>query len=141
MRTEELLPDVYSELRRLAASYLRRNANNSRTLQPTALVHEAYLKLSDHGPWQSRAHFLGTAALAMRHFLSRYRDSKKALKRDAGFAVQLDDQLMPAGSGSVVDSLLLEELLQRLEQFSPQVCRAVEARFFGARPSRKLQTF
>lgn len=131
MRTEELLPEVYSELRRLAASYLRRNSDN-RTLQPTALVHEAYLKLSAHGPWQNRAHFLGTAALAMRHFLSRYRESKKTLKRNGGFAIQLDDHLAANGSGSVVDSLLLEELLQRLEHFSPQACRAVEARFFGA---------
>ena len=129
MRTEELLPELYSELKRLAAGYLRRNSDN-RTLQATALVHEAYLKLFDKGPWQSRAHFLGTAALAMRHFLTRYHQNKMTLKRDGGFAVQLDDSLS-SGAGSVLDSLLLEQILCRLEEFSAPACRVVETRFFG----------
>ena len=129
MRTEDVLTELYSELRRMAAGYLRRNPGN-RTLQPTALVHEAYLKLSEKGPWSSRAHFLGTAALAMRHFLARYHQNKKSLKRDGGFAIQLDDQVTGTGT-NVLDSVVLEQILCRLEEFSAPACRVVEARFFG----------
>jgi RNA polymerase sigma factor (TIGR02999 family) len=129
VRTDELLPELYSELRRLAANYLRRNPEN-RTLQPTAVVHEAYLKLSGKGPWSSRAHFLGTAALAMRHFLARYHQNKKNLKRSGGFAIQIDDQLSD-GRGSILDSLVLEQALCRLEEFSAPACRVLETRFFG----------
>jgi RNA polymerase sigma factor (TIGR02999 family) len=129
VNTEELLPELYAELRRLAASYLRRSSSNG-TLQPTALVHEAWLRLSDKDSWNNRAHFMGTAALAMRHFLARYHQNKKTLKRDGGFAIQLDDRL-PGAPGSVLDSLVLEQMLRRLEEFSPPACRVIEARFFG----------
>ncbi len=93
-------------------------------------MHEAYLNLSTKGPWNSRAHFLGTAALAMRHFLSRYHRGKRALKRSGGIAIQLDDQVT-SGVGSVLDWLVLEQALCRLEEFSAPACRVVEARFFG----------
>ena len=127
-----LLPLVYDELRRLAAAYLRRE-RPWHTLQPTALVHEAYLRLLKDKPgrWQNRAHFCAIAAHSMRQILIERARARGALKRGGVQArVTLDEGLLPAASPGI-DLLALDEALQRLEQLDAEQARLVELRFFG----------
>src|SRR5262249_33082694 len=130
----ELLPLVYDELRRLAASYLRRERADH-TLQPTALVHEAYLKLIDQRAdrWQNRSHFFGIAAQAMRRILVDHARAHDAAKRGAGVErVTLDEQaLLGAGAFPSIDLLALDEALTRLAAFDARQARIVELRFFA----------
>ncbi|HET9951847.1 MAG TPA: ECF-type sigma factor, partial [Candidatus Eisenbacteria bacterium] len=100
---DQLLPVVYRELKRLAASYLR-NERAEHTLQPTALAHEAYLRLvgREEIQWQNRAHFLGVAARAMREILVDYARRRKALKRGGGQALTLYDEALPVAGGRPV---------------------------------------
>ena len=129
---EELTPLVYQELRRLAASYLR-NERQGHTLQATALVHEAYLRLVDQSKanWQNRAHFFGVAARLMRQILVDHARQRKAAKR-AGSKVRvtLDHALsfQPERSG---DLLAFDSSLNALEKFDPRKCKAIELRYFG----------
>ena len=129
---DSLLPIVYQELRRLAASYLRRE-KPGQTLQPTALVHEAYLRLMKDRPdrWQNRAHFCAIAAHSMRQILIERARARGALKRGgAQPRVTLDEGLVAGGQRSF-DLLALDEALERLAQFDPEQARLVELRFFG----------
>ena len=138
--SERLLPLVYDELRRLAAQRLAKEPSGL-TLQATALVHEAYLRLVDQSQinWQSRAHFLGVAAKAMRHILTDYARRKQALKRGGDISkVSLDN--MPALAvadhlpdlGNRVDELVaLDEALKRLSEINERQARLVECRYFG----------
>jgi RNA polymerase sigma factor (TIGR02999 family) len=129
---DQLLPHVYAELRRLALSYLRRERPNH-TLQATALVHEAFVKLVDQRAvrWQSRAHFFGIAAQAMRRILVDHARAHSAAKRGSGEPpISLDDRLI-AGRGIDIDVLALDEALTRLASIDPQQSRVVELRFFG----------
>ncbi len=129
---DSLLPDVYQELRRLAASYLRRE-RPGQTLQPTALVHEAYLRLMKDRPdrWQNRAHFCAIAAHSMRQILIERARARGALKRGGErHRVTLDDALVAGGERSI-DLLALDEALERLTAFDPEQARLVELRFFG----------
>jgi RNA polymerase sigma factor (TIGR02999 family) len=129
---DRLLPTVYSELRQLAASYLRRETREH-TLQATALVHEAFLKLVDQRAvrWQNRAHFFGIAAQLMRRILVDYARARGAAKRGAGEShLSLDEALVMAAARDV-DLLALDELLTRLAVVDPQQSRIVELRFFG----------
>jgi RNA polymerase sigma-70 factor (ECF subfamily) len=129
---ESLLPVVYQELRRLAASYLRRE-RPGQTLQPTALVHEAYLRLLKDRPdrWQNRAHFCAIAAHSMRQILIERARARGALKRGGGAPrVTLDEALVAGGERSI-DLVALDEALDRLAQFDPEQARLVELRFFG----------
>jgi RNA polymerase sigma-70 factor (ECF subfamily) len=129
---ESLLPVVYQELRRLAASYLRRE-RPGQTLQPTALVHEAYLRLLKDRPdrWQNRAHFCAIAAHSMRQILIERARARGALKRGGGGPrVTLDEALIAGGERSI-DLVALDEALERLAQFDPEQARLVELRFFG----------
>ena len=128
----QLLPLVHSELRRLARSYMRRERPDH-TLQATALVNEAFLKLVDQRAvrWQNRAHFFGIAAQAMRRILVDHARAHVSGKRGAGDrAVPLDDSLVSTGMPSG-DLLALDEALTRLATFDPQQSRVVEMRFFG----------
>lgn len=128
----ELLPLVYDELRRLAASHFE-DERVGHTLQPTALVNEAYLRMaSDAGiKVENRAHFFRLASKVMRQILVDHARGKEALKRGgAGERITLDDSF-PGPSGPVVDLLDLEESLERLAAFSPDKARLVELRFFG----------
>lgn len=127
-----LMPLVYSELHRLARGYLRRERINH-TLQPTALVNEAYLRLIDQqcAAWNSRAHFFGIAAQMMRRILVDHARLHQAAKRgDGDYKLSLDqaDQVI---NQQAVDLLALDEALDRLAAFSTQQCRIVELRFFG----------
>ena len=127
-----LLPLVYDELRRLAAAYLRRE-RPGQTIQATALVHEAYLRLLKDKPgrWQNRAHFCAIAAHSMRQILIERARARGALKRGGVQArVTLDEGLLPSQSPSI-DLVALDEALQRLEAIDPEQARLVELRFFG----------
>src|SRR5204862_3669702 len=128
---DELTPLVYHELRRLAAAYLRRE-RPGQTLQATALVHEAYLRLAGAGsPWQDKRHFVGIAARSMRQILVERARARGAQKRWAGLdRVSLTDALALVGQQ---DAMLpaLDEALDRLEQVDAEQARIVELRFFA----------
>jgi RNA polymerase sigma factor (TIGR02999 family) len=129
---DQLLPQIYAELRRLASSYLRRERPDH-TLQATALVHEAFMKLVDQRAvrWQNRAHFFGIAAQAMRRILVDHARAHSAEKRGSGErAVSLDEAVALVGAPSV-DLLALDEALTRLTTLDPEQSRVVELRFFG----------
>jgi RNA polymerase sigma factor (TIGR02999 family) len=129
---EELFREVYDELRRVAASMLRRE-RPGHTLQPTALVHEAYLRLIDQDrvPWQGRAHFFGAAARAMRQILVDHARRKNAAKRVGGrYRVTLDEESV-AQSDSTIELLALDDLLTRLAALDARMSRIVELRIFG----------
>ena len=128
----KLTPLVYQELKKLAESYLRRErAENS--LQPTALAHEAFIKLIDqqHVRWQNRAHFYGIAAQAMRRILVDHARARLAEKRGCGGAtVSLDEAVNV--SGERADQLVaLDEALKTLAELDPQQSRVVELKYFG----------
>lgn len=127
----KLLELVYDDLRRLAAAYLR-NERNAQTLQATALVHEAYLRLVDwkNVDWQNRAQFFAVAAQAMRRVLVDNARAKQAQKRDFGQRIALDDALS-FPSRKDIDLLSLEEALTRLERVDERQAKIVEMRFFG----------
>ena len=127
---EELTPLVYGELRQLAAAYLRRE-RLGHTLQPTALVHEAYLRLVDQSnhDWQSRSHFYGVAARLMRQILVDHARQRQADKR-ALQRVSLEDAVSFHQERSR-DLLALDASLNALEKFDPQKCRTIELRFFA----------
>ena len=129
---EELMPLVYGELRRLARSYLRRERPDH-TLQPTALVHEAYLRLIDQrrANWQNRSQFFGIAAQMMRRILVDHARLRQAGKRgDRDYQVSLDQADLVANQ-QAVDLLGLDDALNRLVTFSLQQSRIVELRYFG----------
>ena len=126
------MPLVYAELRRLAAHYLK-NERAGQTLQPTALVHEAYLKLLKDRPerWQNRAHFSAIAAHSMRQILIERARARGAQKRGgARQRVTLDDALVAGGERSI-DLVALDQALDRLAALDPEQARLVELRFFG----------
>src|SRR5260221_1110257 len=130
-----LLQLLSGELRRLAASYLRRERPNH-TLQPTALVHEAYLRLSGGRPhnWSNRAHFLAAAAQAMRHVLVDCARSRTAKKRGSeGMRVQFDTDLT-ASKTWVEEMLDVDFALNRLADFDPRPPRVVQLRSFSGLP-------
>jgi RNA polymerase sigma factor (TIGR02999 family) len=129
---ERLMALVYDDLRRRAASYLRRE-RGGHTLQPTALVHEAYLRLvgQDRVVWQNRAHFLAIAASMMRRVLVDHGRRQKAGKRGgAGTRVTLDDAFSPV-SPRELDLLALDAALSELAALDEQQARIVELRAFG----------
>ena len=128
-----LIPQVYEELRRLAARYMRAERGNH-TLQPTALVNEAYSLLVQQPqvPWQSRAHFFATASQLMRHILVDYARKRYAAKRGGGVQRQVTlDETILQSQNSTIDVLLLHEALEHLAQFDARQERVVELHFFG----------
>jgi RNA polymerase sigma factor (TIGR02999 family) len=128
---ETLTPLVYDELRRLARSYMRRE-RAGHTLQSTALVHEAFMRLVDQNVrWNSRAHFFGIAAQMMRRILVDHAKAQSAAKRGAGSPRIEFDEGLAASPQRDVDLLALDEALDRLTKVDPQRSRIVELRFFG----------
>lgn len=129
----EILPLIYAELRRLAGSYLRRE-RASHTLQPTALVHEAYMKLIDQKnvKWQNRAHFFGIAAQIMRRILMDYARKHKAEKRGGdGENVALEEGFIIIESEKSAELLALDEALENLSKVDETKAKIVELRYFG----------
>jgi RNA polymerase sigma factor (TIGR02999 family) len=126
-----LVPLVYEELHRLAAHYLR-GERPGHTLQSTALVNETYLRLAGQEPGEidNRAHFIGVAAHLMRQVLVDHARAQRAAKRDGGCRVELRTQDHPLQTADV-DVLALDEALNHLANFDPDMCRIVEMRYFG----------
>ena len=129
---DDLIPLLYSELHRMAAHYIR-NEREARTLQPTALVHEAYMRLVQQKlpDWQSRAHFFGVAAYLMRQLLVENARRHSAAKRGGGVAnVPLDEALRftPERSEGILD---LDNALRALGEFDERKSKIIELRFFG----------
>jgi RNA polymerase sigma factor (TIGR02999 family) len=127
---DKLTPLVYAELRQLAAAYLRRE-RLGHTLQPTALVHEAYLRLVDksHPNWQNRSHFYGVAARLMRQILVDHARRRRAGKRD-GLKLPLE-QAVSFQQDRSRDLVALDAGLTALEKIDARKCKAVELRYFG----------
>ena len=128
---EKLLPLIYDELRALASRYLRRE-RPGHTLQATALVHEAYLRLVNQNvPWQNRAHFFGVAARTMRRILVDHARRHAASKRTGdGIKLSLDEALVIGGERAP-QLIALDEALRSLEKMDPQKSRIVELRYFA----------
>jgi RNA polymerase sigma factor (TIGR02999 family) len=130
---DRLIPVVYEELHRQAARAMRREGH-SHTLQATALVHEAYLRLVDQQrvQWRNRAHFFGIAAEVMRRVLVDHARARDAAKRGGGAQrVTLSDARGVPSDGADADVLALHEALERLALLDPDQARLVELRYFG----------
>jgi RNA polymerase sigma factor (TIGR02999 family) len=129
---EELMPLVYGELRRLAHHYLRQERSDH-TLQSTALVHEAYLRLAGQNPpqWQNRAHFFGIAAHIMRQILVEYARGRSTAKRGGNALTLTLDEAVALPQGIDVDVVALDKALSELSDLDPQQGRIVELRFFA----------
>ena len=128
----ELMPLIYEDLRRLAHRHMG-GQRLDHTLQTTALVNEAYLRMADqtHPSWQNRAHFFAVAARAMRQILVNYAKSYRAQKRGGGaFKVELDEAALvsPSESKEIVE---LHEALERLAALDPRKAQVVEQKYFG----------
>jgi RNA polymerase sigma-70 factor, ECF subfamily len=130
---DELFPQVYSELRRLATSYLQRERTDH-TLQPTALVHEAYLRFVGQKSieLENRAHFFGVSARLMREILIEYARAKKRQKRGGEFKtmIALDDAVSFSQTNQL-DVFAIDEALSKLEGLDERQARIVEMKFFG----------
>jgi RNA polymerase sigma factor (TIGR02999 family) len=136
---DELLPLVYRELRQLASRHLA-GERPGHTLQPTALVHEVYLKLVDQHSvdWRNRAHFFGIAAEMMRRVLVNHAVSRRAQKRGAGETLLSLEEADGLAGGRGLDVVLLDAALARLAEFDPVQARVVELRFFAGLTSEEV---
>jgi RNA polymerase sigma-70 factor, ECF subfamily len=134
----ELFPLLYTELRSLARKSMRRERRDH-TLQPTALVHEAFLRLTAGNPiaWQNRAHFFVVAAQTMRRVLIDHARSVQAQKRQGGERVDLNPDLLLA-DGKATDLITLEGALARLESLAPRQCRIVELKYFAGMDTEQI---
>jgi len=138
----EMLPTMYGELRRVAQRYLGRERKNH-TLQPTALVHEAWMRLQNErgGPWEGRTHGLALGAQAMRRLLMDHGRHQKRQKRGGGaHPIALDDLLKAAKTQEVPieDLLTLEDALKRLEAIDPRAAQVISLRFFAGMSSPEV---
>lgn len=131
--SEKLMPLVYEELRRQASRYMRRE-RIGHTLQATALIHEAYLKLIDQRDvnWQNRAHFFGVAAQVMKRILVDYAKARHREKRGGEAEnLPLDEARFVISDGKSVDLIALDEALTRFAEFDPQQAKIVELKYFA----------
>jgi RNA polymerase sigma factor (TIGR02999 family) len=130
--TDELFPIVYEELRTIAAKFLHAE-HRAQTMQATALVHEAYLRLigDEQTPWDSRAHFFGAAARAIRRILIDHARHRTRIKRGGGMARAPLSEALSVCAEPEVDMLGLDDALTRLAAVDPQKARVVELRFFA----------
>ncbi len=131
--TDELFPIVYEELRQLAAGFMQ-GESRAQTMQATALVHEAYMRLvgPNQAPWDSRAHFFGAAARAIRRILVDHARQRDGLKRGGGKRpVSLDEALLVAPASSDSGMLSLDDALSKLAALDENKARVVELRFFA----------
>ena len=129
---QAMIPLVYDELRRVAHRYLQRERPDH-TLQSTALVHEAYVRLvkQEGKKFQNRTHFLAICAQLIRQILVEYARTRHAAKRDAGQKLTLNDSVALVKKSRSVDLVALDEALERLAKLDPRQSRIVELRFFG----------
>ena len=129
---EALTPIVYGELHKIAAAYLRRQRPDH-TLQPTALIHEAYLRLvrQESANFQDRTHFYTLAARMMRQILVDAARERQAEKRGSGNKVQLDERMELGDGGRAWDFLAVHEALDKLQEHNTRMAQGVELRYFG----------
>jgi RNA polymerase sigma-70 factor, ECF subfamily len=128
-----ILPHIYDELKRLASGYLRKERSDH-TLQPTALVHEAYMKLIDQRrvQWQNRAHFFGIAAQVMRRILMDHARKHQAGKRGGeAEKLSIEEEILVVSQGRSAELIALDEALEELSRIDPQKAKIVELRYFG----------
>jgi len=132
--TDRLMPLVYDELRALAEHYRRGRGGSQVTLQTTALVHEAYLRMVRHKSmvWNDRSHFIAVAATAMRQILVNHALARKTAKRGGGRLRVALDHALGVFTERAPDLVLLDDALERLSKLDPLQGRIVELRFFGA---------
>lgn len=143
---DKLMPLIYDELRRLARRYMH-NERAGQTLQTTALVHEAYLRLADYKEikWRERAHFFAVAARVMRRILVEHARARKRIKRGGNErTIALDAEVLTLAGASLVssdqllDMLALDEAMTRLEEFAPRKTKVVEMRFFAGMENKEI---
>lgn len=129
---DQLLPLVYDELRQMARRYMARQ-NAGHTLQTTALINEAYLKLigQPEKHWQNRAHFFGVAAQAMRHILVDYARAHQYAKRGGGAQVVEFEEALIVSAERATELVALDDALQELAKVDPRKSQVVEMRYFG----------
>jgi RNA polymerase sigma-70 factor, ECF subfamily len=129
---DELLPIIYDELKRIAANYLRRERSDH-TLQPTALVNEAYMKMIDitQVSWQNKAHFIGVAANQMRRILVDHARQHNAQKRGGEFHIMTLNEEIDASDEQSADLIALDDALTELAKMDPMKAQIVELRYFG----------
>src|SRR5262249_26822131 len=139
---DKLVPMVYDDLRRIAHRYIRRQAPGQ-TLQTTAVVHEAYMRLAgqDDVAWQNRAHFYGVCAQVMRSLLVDRARARRAAKRGGGqYKVSVVDDVA-SSSNRDIDIVALDDALQRLAAMDPRKARIVELRYFGGLTVEEAASF
>src|SRR4026207_1911435 len=129
---DEILPLIYGELKRIAANYLRRERSDH-TLQPTALVNEAYIKMIDitQVSWQNKAHFIGVAANQMRRILVDHARERNAQKRGGELQIVTLNEEIDKGDETSADLIALDEALDELAKMDAVKARIVELRYFG----------
>jgi RNA polymerase sigma factor (TIGR02999 family) len=129
---DQLLPLIYDELKRLAANYLRRERQDH-TLQPTALVNEAYMKMIDitRVSWQNKAHFIGVAANQMRRILVDHARNHNAQKRGGEFQILTLNEEIDKAAEEATDLIALDDALTELAKMDPVKAKIVELRYFG----------
>jgi RNA polymerase sigma-70 factor, ECF subfamily len=139
-----LLPLVYEELRALAAHHLAKPLERAHTLQPTALVHEAFLKMgSEDKRWTGRDHFMAVASIAMRQVLVDHARRKRADKRGGGMArvdISVDDTPSDPHAGRELRVLELHDLLTKLAELDPRAAQICEMRLFGGMKHEQIAT-
>jgi RNA polymerase sigma factor (TIGR02999 family) len=129
---DQLMPLVYGELRRMARRYMGQQPSGH-TLQTTALIHEAYLRLvgQEEKHWENRAHFFGVAAQAMRHILVDYARARKTVKRGGKLRTISLEEAAIVSEERAAELVALDEALAELARLSPRQSRVVELRYFG----------
>ncbi len=138
--TDKLIPLVYTELKRLASSYLR-NERGGHTLQPTALVHEVFLKLVDQNvKWESRSHFFAMAAKLMRRILVDYARAYKAEKRGGEEEKISLDEVFVFARERPAEMIALDEALEKLAEIDSRRSKVVELKFFGGLTTEEIAT-
>jgi RNA polymerase sigma factor (TIGR02999 family) len=138
---DQLLPLVYDELRKVARSHLRREHRDEHTLQPTALVHEAYLRLAGQSGnhWESRVHFFAAAAKVMRHILIDHARARMSEKRGGSDLRKLPlDEAIDISDEKSGELVALDEALKALAEFDEQKARIVELRYFGGMSNEEI---
>lgn len=136
---DSLMPLVYEELRRMARQYMR-SKEVGHTLQPTALIHEVYLKLinQEQQTWENRTHFFGVASKAMRHILVDYLRNRRSLKKGGDEEeVELDESIM-VSKERAVGLIELDEALTKLSKLNERKSRVVELKYFGGLSNEEM---
>ncbi len=138
---DELMPLIYEELHRLAVCYMRRE-RSGHTLQPTALIHEAYLRFvgKDHPRWKSRLHFFAVAAQVMRRILIDHARGRSCEKRHAGAELPLEEAALVSRERAA-ELVKLDDALRSLESLDPKLKTLVELRYFGGLTNEEVAEF